>query len=72
MSALLSLLRGINILVPRNLHPKPPDFIIQFMESDEPALIIETVNGYRLKEKMPANLGEFKVPVGKNRNPKNR
>jgi pyruvate/2-oxoglutarate/acetoin dehydrogenase E1 component len=35
------------------------------MESDEPALIVETLNGYRLKEKMPKNLGEFKVPVGK-------
>ncbi len=35
------------------------------LESDEPALVIECLNGYRLKEKMPANLGEYNVPVGK-------
>ena len=35
------------------------------LESDEPALIVESLNGYRLKEPMPKNLGEFKVPVGK-------
>ena len=64
MSALLSLLRGINILVPRNLT-QAAGFYNTVMESDEPALIIETLNGYRLKEKMPANLGEFKIPVGK-------
>jgi len=64
MSALLSLLRGINILVPRNLT-QAAGFYNTVIQSDEPALIIETLNGYRLKEKMPANLGEFKVPVGK-------
>ena len=36
------------------------------MQSDQPALIIECLNGYRLKEKKPNNLGEFKTPVGKN------
>ncbi len=64
MAGLLHLLRGINILVPRNLT-QAAGFYNTMMESDEPALIIETLNGYRLKEKMPVNLGEFKVPVGK-------
>jgi len=64
MSALLSLLRGINILVPRNLT-QAAGFYNTVLESDEPALIIETLNGYRLKEKMPSNLGKFKIPVGK-------
>ena len=64
MSALLSLLRGINILVPRNLT-QAAGFYNTVIQSDEPALIIETLNGYRLKEKMPANLGEFRIPVGK-------
>ncbi len=64
MAGLLHLLRGINILVPRNLT-QAAGFYNTMMESDEPALIIETLNGYRLKEKMPKNLGEFKVPVGK-------
>ena len=35
-----------------------------FLESDDPALIIEPLNGYRLKEKLPANIGEFNTPVG--------
>ena len=64
MGALLHLLRGINILVPRNLT-QAAGFYNTMLESDEPALIIETLNGYRLKEKLPSNLGEFKVPVGK-------
>ncbi len=64
MAGLLHLLRGINILVPRNLT-QAAGFYNTMLESDEPALIIETLNGYRLKEKMPKNLGEFKVPVGK-------
>ncbi len=64
MGGLLHLLRGINILVPRNLT-QAAGFYNTILESDEPALIVETLNGYRLKEKMPANLGEFKVPVGK-------
>ncbi len=64
MGGLLHLLRGINILVPRNLT-QAAGFYNTMLESDEPALIVESLNGYRLKEKMPQNLGEFKVPVGK-------
>ena len=64
MGGLLHLLRGINILVPRNLT-QAAGFYNTMLESDEPALIVESLNGYRLKEKMPINLGEFKVPVGK-------
>ncbi len=64
MGGLLHLLRGINILVPRNLT-QAAGFYNTMLESDEPALIVESLNGYRLKEPMPKNLGEFKVPVGK-------
>lgn len=64
MGGLLHLLRGINILVPRNLT-QAAGFYNTLLESDEPGFIVETLNGYRLKEKMPSNLGEFKVPVGK-------
>ncbi len=64
MGGLLHLLRGINILVPRNLT-QAAGFYNTMLESDEPALIVESLNGYRLKEKMPKNLGEFKIPVGK-------
>lgn len=64
MGSLVHLLRGINILVPRNMV-KAAGFYNTMLESDEPALIVESLNGYRLKEKMPENLGDFKTPVGK-------
>jgi pyruvate/2-oxoglutarate/acetoin dehydrogenase E1 component len=43
---------------------KAAGFYNTLMESDEPALVIECLNGYRLKEKMPLNFGEFKTPIG--------
>ncbi len=64
MGGLVNLMRGINILVPRNMV-KAAGFYNTMLESDEPALIVESLNGYRLKEKMPQNLGEFRTPVGK-------
>lgn len=63
MGGLLHLLRGIHILVPRNMT-KAAGFYNTLLESDEPGLIIESLNGYRLKEKMPNNLGELKTPLG--------
>lgn len=63
MGMIINALRGINVLVPRNMT-KAAGFYNTLMESDEPALVVECLNGYRLKEKMPANLGEFKTPIG--------
>lgn len=63
MGAIVHLLRGINILVPRNMT-KAAGFYNALLECDEPGLVIENLNGYRLKEKMPHNLGEFKTPLG--------
>ncbi|WP_431158052.1 alpha-ketoacid dehydrogenase subunit alpha/beta [Winogradskyella poriferorum] len=63
MGGILNLIRGINVLVPRNMT-KAAGFYNTLMESDEPALIVECLNGYRLKEKLPSNIGEFKTPVG--------
>ncbi|HZJ36407.1 MAG TPA: thiamine pyrophosphate-dependent enzyme [Gillisia sp.] len=63
MGALVHLLRGIYILVPRNMT-KAAGFYNTLLEGDEPALIIECLNGYRLKEKLPNNFGEFKTPIG--------
>ncbi|MEG9326590.1 thiamine pyrophosphate-dependent enzyme [Salinimicrobium catena] len=63
MGGILHLLRGIHVLVPRNMT-KAAGFYNTLLESDEPALIVESLNGYRLKEKMPNNLGEFKTPLG--------
>lgn len=63
MGGLVHLLRGIYILVPRNMT-KAAGFYNTLMKSDEPALIIESLNGYRLKEQKPTNLGEFCTPIG--------
>ena len=64
MAGILNLSKGILVLVPRNLT-KAAGFYNTMLKSDDPALIIECLNGYRLKEKQPDNLGEFTVPVGK-------
>jgi pyruvate/2-oxoglutarate/acetoin dehydrogenase E1 component len=64
MGGLIHLLRGMYILVPRNMT-KAAGFYNTLMKSDEPALIIESLNGYRLKEAIPNNLGELCTPIGK-------
>ncbi|MCX7547745.1 thiamine pyrophosphate-dependent enzyme [Xanthomarina sp. F1114] len=63
MGGVINLVRGIHVLVPRNMT-KAAGFYNTLLESDEPALIVECLNGYRLKEKMPSNIGEFKTPLG--------
>ena len=63
MGAIVHLLRGINILVPRNMT-KAAGFYNTLLACDEPALIVENLNGYRLKENLPNNLGEFMTPIG--------
>lgn len=60
---LLGALRGIHICVPRNMT-QAAGFYNLLLRGDEPALVIECLNGYRLKEKMPLNPGEFTVPLG--------
>ncbi len=64
MGGLIHLLRGMHILVPRNMT-QAAGFYNTLMKSDEPALVVESLNGYRLKEKKPSNLGEFCTPIGK-------
>ncbi|NAY90854.1 transketolase [Muricauda sp. JGD-17] len=64
MGGLIHLLRGMYILTPRNMT-QAAGFYNTLMKSDEPALVIESLNGYRLKEKKPDNLGEFCTPIGK-------
>ncbi len=63
MSGIVSFVRGIHVLVPRNMT-QAAGFYNTLLRSDEPALVIEVLNGYRLKEKMPANVGEFTLPLG--------
>ena len=63
MGMIINAIRGIHVLVPRNMT-KAAGFYNTLLEKDEPALVIECLNGYRLKEKMPTNLGEFKTAIG--------
>jgi 2-oxoisovalerate dehydrogenase E1 component len=60
---ILNSLRGIYVLVPRNMV-QAAGFYNTMLKSDDPALIIECLNGYRLKEQVPDNIGEFTVPLG--------
>ena len=64
MGMILSSLRGVHICVPRNMTQAAGMYNTLF-RTDEPALVIECLNGYRLKEKLPDNVGEFTVPLGK-------
>ncbi len=63
MTVLLGALRGIHICVPRNMT-QAAGMYNTLLKSDDPALVIECLNGYRLKEKMPDNVGDFTVPLG--------
>ena len=63
MGGFLNLLRGMYVLVPRNMT-KAAGFYNALLDLDTPAMIVECLNGYRLKEKLPNNLGEFKTPIG--------
>lgn len=63
MGMIINAIRGIHVLVPRDMT-KAAGFYNSLLECDEPALVIECLNGYRLKEKKPLNYGEFKTPIG--------
>lgn len=63
MGMIIHACRGIHVCVPRNMV-QAAGFYNTLLEADEPALIIEPLNGYRLKEQMPSNLSEFKMPLG--------
>jgi pyruvate/2-oxoglutarate/acetoin dehydrogenase E1 component/TPP-dependent pyruvate/acetoin dehydrogenase alpha subunit len=64
MGMILHSLRGIHVLTPRNMT-QAAGFYNTILKSDEPALIIECLNGYRINEKMPDNIGEYTVALGK-------
>ena len=63
MGGILNLVKGINLLVPRNMT-KAAGFYNTLLLGDDPAIVVECLNGYRLKEKMPNNLGALKTPIG--------
>ncbi len=63
MQMMLGAIRGIYLCVPRNMT-QAAGFYNTILASDEPAIIVEPLNGYRIKEKLPENIGEFKVALG--------
>jgi len=63
LGMIINACRGINVCVPRNMT-KAAGFYNTLINADEPALVIEPLNGYRTKEKLPNNIGEFKIPLG--------
>jgi pyruvate/2-oxoglutarate/acetoin dehydrogenase E1 component/TPP-dependent pyruvate/acetoin dehydrogenase alpha subunit len=63
MGMIINALRGVHVCVPRNMT-KAAAFYNTLLQADEPALVIEPLNGYRSKERMPLNFGEFTEPLG--------
>jgi pyruvate/2-oxoglutarate/acetoin dehydrogenase E1 component/TPP-dependent pyruvate/acetoin dehydrogenase alpha subunit len=63
ISVLLGALRGMHLLVPRDMT-RAAGFYNTLLRGDDPALVIETLNGYRLREKLPQNLGQYCLPLG--------
>ena len=63
LAGIINLVRGIYVLVPRNMT-QAAGFYNTMLQADDPALIIEVLNGYRLKEQLPDNIGEFTIPLG--------
>jgi len=63
MGGIINSVRGIIVCVPRNMT-KAAGFYNTLINSDDPALVIECLNGYRLKEKEPSNYGNFTTPIG--------
>ncbi len=64
MGGMINLLRGIYLLVPRNMTIAA-GFYNALLKGDQPAIVVECLNGYRSKEKIPNNLGEFTVQIGR-------
>ncbi|MEM7118183.1 MAG: thiamine pyrophosphate-dependent enzyme [Chloroflexota bacterium] len=63
MGALIHLMRGMHLLVPRNMT-QAAGFYNTLLRGDDPAILVEVLNGYRLSEPLPTNLGDFTVPLG--------
>jgi 2-oxoisovalerate dehydrogenase E1 component len=63
MGMIINALRGIVVCVPRNMQ-QAAGMYNTLIQSDDPALVIECLNGYRSKERLPSNLGDFTVPIG--------
>ncbi|HYI13657.1 MAG TPA: thiamine pyrophosphate-dependent enzyme [Thermoanaerobaculia bacterium] len=63
MAGIISLVRGIHVCVPRNMT-QAAGFYNTLLRGDDPAIVVEVLNGYRSKEKLPANIADFTLPLG--------
>jgi 2-oxoisovalerate dehydrogenase E1 component len=63
MAGIIHLVRGMHLLVPRNMT-QAAGFYNTLLRSDDPAVVVEVLNGYRLRETLPDNIGEFCLPLG--------
>ena len=63
MSGIINLIRGMHVCVPRNMT-QAAGFYNTLLRADDPAIVIEVLNGYRTKEKLPANIAEMTLPLG--------
>ncbi len=63
LGTIVNSVRGVHVCVPRNMT-QAAGFYNTLLAGDDPAIVIESLNGYRLKEKRPSNIGTFKVPLG--------
>jgi pyruvate/2-oxoglutarate/acetoin dehydrogenase E1 component/TPP-dependent pyruvate/acetoin dehydrogenase alpha subunit len=63
MAGIIHLLRGMHVLVPRDMT-RAAGFYNSLLKAGEPAIVVEVLNGYRVKERMPANIGEITIPPG--------
>jgi pyruvate/2-oxoglutarate/acetoin dehydrogenase E1 component/TPP-dependent pyruvate/acetoin dehydrogenase alpha subunit len=63
MAGIIHLVRGVHVLVPRDMT-RAAGFYNTLLKSEEPAIVVEVLNGYRLKERLPDNIGELGVPLG--------
>lgn len=63
MAGIIHLVRGMHVLVPRNMT-QAAGFYNTLLKSDDPAIVVELLNGYRLREYLPGNIGEFSLPLG--------
>ncbi|MCP4359072.1 MAG: transketolase [Chloroflexi bacterium] len=63
MAGIIHLVRGVHVCVPRNMV-QAAGFYNMLLQGDDPALVVEVLNGYRLRERVPENLSEFTVPLG--------
>jgi pyruvate/2-oxoglutarate/acetoin dehydrogenase E1 component len=63
LAGIMHLIRGMNLIVPRDMT-RAAGFYNTLLQADEPSVVVEVLNGYRVKERLPANIGEMTVPLG--------